>query len=362
MLMNNKHFIAPLIITLLILIFIVFSPQYILSSRTLLTLQRNDEIQEDYQGVIEVWHIVRFKPYQGSLGSWVSKVAEQLEKKHGGVYMEVDSITFEEYEARIARGEQPDVFSYPLGCVYAEQLKELSMEYSSFIGNLNGVGRHNGKLYSIPYTASGYLTVHNQRLMQEKGADVQGISDMLKSGNADAAGDPIQACIWGYKGEMLTVEDFIEEKSISAFVDARTAGDLERKVQSGKGFPFEVSACSNYTDLVQLIGININTEQVKLPYLYEFMEMCLDEENQKNLINLGLLPVISEFEEEKIEDEVVEIMFDELKNIAAPNNFLYKTYRNQLEISAVEAMRGSSSAKKDLDLRLTELVRGALIK
>ena len=112
--MNRKQIIVSLIVTSIMALFMVYSPKYLMSSRSLLTLQRDEENTEQYQGIIEVWHIVGFKPYRGSLGSWVSNTAKQLEKRHSGVYLEVDSITMEEYEARIARGEQPDVFSFPL--------------------------------------------------------------------------------------------------------------------------------------------------------------------------------------------------------------------------------------------------------
>ena len=360
--MNRKQFILSIIMTALIAAFMAFSPGYIISSRTALTLQRNGEKDEAYQGIITVWHIVGFKPYQGSLGSWVSNVASQLEKKHSGVYFEVDSITMEEYDARIARGEQPDVFSFPLGCVFVEQLAELDIEQPLLRGNLDGVGRYESRLYCLPYAASGYLIVHNQRLMQERGTDIDGISVMLKSGEVTAAGDPVQACIYGLTGELANEEEFLNEKALSAFVDARAVGDLARKVQNGKGFPFEIESCCNYTDLVQLMGANVNASYEKMPYIYELMESCISAEHQNKLISIGLMPAISEVEELKSETEAGKLIFDELENIAAPNSFLYKTYQEQLKISALEAMRGSISAKKDMDLRLTELVRGAAIK
>ncbi|MBR5292787.1 MAG: hypothetical protein IKU32_07755 [Clostridia bacterium] len=360
--MNKKQIISSFVMTILILTFMVISPQYIMSSRRLLTLQRNEQNIEGYHGIIEVWHIVGFKPYQGSLGSWVDRTAQQLEKKHSGVYLEVDSISIEEYEERIARGEQPDVFSFPLGYLYAEQLSELTAELPELRGNLAGTGQCGGELYGIPYAASGYLLVHNQRLMQERGTDTESISVILKSGKADAAGDIVQAYIWGITGEVKAIEDFMEERAVSAFMDARAAGDLFHKVQSGKGFPFETVSCSNYSDLIQLIGANKNIDKAKLPYVYEFINLCLSSENQQKLMSIGLMPAIAEIDRQKADNEAVEQLFIELDNIAAPNSFLYKTYKEQLQISAAEAMRGSASAKKDLNLRLTELVRDAAIK
>ena len=360
--MNRKQIVVSLIMTIIMAAFMMLSPKYIMSSRSLLTLQQNKDNNEEYQGIITVWHIVGFKPYRGSLGSWVSNTAKQLEKRHSGVYLEVDSITMEEYQARIARGEQPDVFSYPLGSVYAEQLGELNSDFPALRGNLAGVGQYDGRLYGIPYAASGYLIVHNQRLMQERGADAESISIILKNGDANSAGDVVQACLWGVIGEVRPAEDFIQEKAVSSFVDARAAGDLFQKVQNGKGFPFETISCSNYSDLVQLIGVNANIERAKLPYIYELIDLCLSSENQQKLMDIGIMPAIAEITREKSDDEAIDQLFDELEDIAAPNTFLYKTYREQLQISAIEAMLGSESAKKDLDLRLIELVRGAAIK
>jgi len=206
------------------------------------------------------------------------------------------------------------------------------------------------------------LLVHNQRLMQENGQDADSVENLLKSGNHSVAGDPVQACIRGIKGELSSWDDFIAEKAISAFVDARAAGDLARKVQNGKGFPFETTSCSNYTDLVQLMGVNVNTQAEKMPYIYEFILLCLDTTNQQRLMDIGLMPAIAAVEIKKSEADAVNQLFKELDTPAIPNSFLYGTYSEQLKISALEAIRGSASAKKDFDLRLTELVRGAAIK
>ena len=45
----------------------------------------------------------------------MEKAAATLEKKHKGVYFEVESMTFSDYEARRERGEKADMYSFPLG-------------------------------------------------------------------------------------------------------------------------------------------------------------------------------------------------------------------------------------------------------
>ena len=116
---------------------------------------------------------------------------------------------------------------------------------------------------------------------------------MIRSGEAKASGDEIIACIYGAKGELGDEEEFSEEKSWAAFIDARTAGDMARKVQSGKGFPFEAFSCTNYTNLVQYLGIGSGAEEEMRNYILEFMQYVLSEDKQQSLMELGLIPAVA---------------------------------------------------------------------
>ena len=49
--------------------------------------------EEEFSGVINVWHVVGFKPYMGSVGAWLKKIADRAERRHFGVYFEVESIS-----------------------------------------------------------------------------------------------------------------------------------------------------------------------------------------------------------------------------------------------------------------------------
>ena len=55
-------------------------------------------------------------------------------------------------------------------------------------------------------------------------------------------------------------------------------------------------------------------------------------------------------------------MYENSSQLAVPQCFLYATYEDQLCQSAEKALSGDENAKKDLDLRLMELVQGAGIK
>lgn len=362
--MSKKDYVIYGLVTLLLAAFLSISPEYFQSSRTPVTQQYQEAEAEGYQGIISFWHVVEFKPYRGSLGSWVSDVAKKYEKQHSGVFFEVESITLEECEARIARGERADVYSFPIGWAYPEDLRTVDIgELPALKGNLQQCGMYDGKLYAYPYAASGYLLTANQRLMQELDiSDGEMLKEGILQGKIPVAGNAVALAVYGGQGGLLTEEDYLKEKAVVLFGDARAAGDMGRKVQQGKGFPYMTYSFSNYSDLVQCIGVDDTTEDEKLPCIAEFIRLVYAEENQHKLNDLGLACAIETAEKAKAESDGEELLFEQLENIAAPNAFLFKTYRDQLQLSAEAAAAGDSGGKKDFDLRIIELVKGADIK
>ncbi len=360
--MQSREKLICAAMTLAIAAFMALSPGYIAAHRQSLTQQYRRQSAEGYQGIISLWHIAGFKPYRGSVGAWLERSAAALEKKHRGVYFEVESMTLPDYEARRERGERADLYSFPLGWEYIEELEPIDMAAPEMRGNMADSCRYRGSAYGIPYAASGYVLAVNSRIMQEKGLDADMLRDMIRSGGAKASGDEVIACIYGAKGELMDAEDFSKEKSWAAFIDARAAGDMERKLQSGKGFPLEALFCTNYTDLVQYLGMGIGAEEEKRGYILEFMQYALSEEKQQSLTELGLIPATAAEKQLESEAPAVRAIYEVGGDIAVPQCFLYAAYEDQLRQSAGKALCGDESAKKDLDLRLTELVQGAAIK
>lgn len=352
--MQKRDTMICAVMTLCIAAFMALTPDYIASGRKQLTQRLRAESTESYQGIIRLWHIVGFKPKTGSLSSWLGKAATAVEKRHRGVYFEVEGMTAEEYEARRKRGERADVYSFPSGWRHPEELKPQEAAPENTRGNLAETGRFNGSLYAVPYAASGYFLAVNSRLMQERGLNADMLKDAVRSGTVEIAGDAVVACIYGASGSLHSIEDFRNEKTIAAFVDARETGDMERRLQEGKGFLFELYDCTNYTDLVQYIGVDRETTETMAGYIQELVDYILAGERQSSLSELGLMPAAAEssiLDAEKL-----------TADITAPSCFLYGTYREQLYESAAAGLSGSKEAKKDADLRLRELVRGAAIK
>ena len=152
--MQSRDKIICAAMTLAIIAFMVLSPGYIAAHRRNLTQQYRQQSTESYQGIISLWHIVGFKSYQGSMGAWLEKAAAALEKKHKGVYFEVESMTFSDYEARRERGEKADMYSFPLGWEYIEELQSIDMTMPEMRGNMADSCRYHGGVYGLPYAAS----------------------------------------------------------------------------------------------------------------------------------------------------------------------------------------------------------------
>ncbi|MEE0766020.1 MAG: hypothetical protein UIK34_00550, partial [Christensenellales bacterium] len=154
---------------LLVLAYLVIMPGYLLQQPRDWTLKKQQENQETFAGIITLWHIVDFKPYAGSLGTWLSDRAATFEKRHFGVFMNVTAMTVEECAARMERGERADVYSFPMGWGYMERFAPLPELETAVKPALAGTGSQDGTAYGVPYAMSGYFLLINSRLEQEKG-------------------------------------------------------------------------------------------------------------------------------------------------------------------------------------------------
>ncbi|MCH5278894.1 MAG: hypothetical protein J1E60_03800 [Christensenellaceae bacterium] len=219
---------------------------------------------EDFEGVITVWHVVGFKPYLGSLGSWLSERARSVEKKHFGVYFEVDSITVDEAAARISNGKFPDALSFPSGWCSGGELAVLEGEYDVDVSS----GMDMAVLRAVPYCASCSVILYYPS----------------KITASELSEDPGMA-------QDNSLEDFKKGKVSCCLADARDSGDLQRALIAGKAEYFEVLPFLNETDLVQYLGTSADCEPAKLPYINELFNAALSEKAQSQLCSIGLMPL-----------------------------------------------------------------------
>ena len=220
--------------------------------------------QEPFGGVITCWHVVGFRPYLGSLGTWLKKYASKLEKKHYGVYLNVEVIELSEAEARLAEGRMPDLISFPAGLLPASALTALDGDFA--VDTEPGMAA--GSLRAVPYAASCRLILY----------------DPAKKTPEELAGSPETAAA-------NTFDAFKKGKADCCITDVRGAGDVFRLLSAGKADYFDVLPFEERTDLVQFIGISADIRAEKLSYCCEFIALITAEQAQKELTELGLLPM-----------------------------------------------------------------------
>lgn len=321
--------------------------------------------REPYTGIITVLHVVGFKPYTGSLGSWIEKQTARMEKRHSGVFFEVLSLAAEEAEAYLARGGSADVYSFPLGWTYAEQLQTLGIAAPSYPDGLRDVGRSGG-LLALPYALSGRCLLVNTDLLNERGVALpeDGITDAWlreaeekltfeKKGKTICAfaGDAVTAARLGVDVPVAEYDAFLSQGAAAAFADLRAAGDLSRLVEAGKGFAFRAYPIDADTDEVQLLGIAKGMAAEKLPYAEEFLLHILSEETQTSLVELGLFPAVLPQEMQKYANDLLCACAEIHRDPVVPNSFDYHRERDALYDAAVRALSGDVSGLKDFEAR-----------
>lgn len=241
------------------LLLIVLLPRYasgLLGARS--TLDWLIPKQESFSGVITCWHVVRFKPYSGSMGAWLEKYAKRMEKRHFGVYFEVESITEAEAARRSAAGLFPDIISFPKGFLSGEELLEMPMEAPA---------AQTEAARSLALAASCELLLFYPEKTDEEG-------DALVE-----------------NAKKYSFEEFKSGKAPCCIADARGAGDMQRLLAAGKADYFDILPFKNETELVQFVGLSASIANEKLPYALEFIELITGEAAQGELATIGLMPM-----------------------------------------------------------------------
>ncbi len=370
--MKTREWLLGAVATLSVAAYLLLMPGYLAGQRQALSLQSKQESGETFSGIITLWHIVGFKPYQGSLGTWLSDRAASFEKKHFGVFINVMAMSPEEFEARVNRGERADAYSFPLGWGYAERFQPLGDIQAEILPALADTGSQEGISYALPYAMSGYLLLSNSHLEQEKGislseetweTDLQGAVDTLTytygkkaRQRYGLAGSELQAALLGLQCQVAAYDSFKSGDAALALGDVRDAGDLDRLQTAGKGFTYRAWPVGDYTDLVQYLAVARDTEEAKLAYIRDYFALILRPDHQSTLLEQGLLPAVPLEEETEAPEAVVAALQQSLSRPRVPNAFLYQRYRDALTSLAQRALAGDGEAQKDLAGRMKELV------
>ena len=365
--MRKLRFVFVVIIDICIILYFIFAPSIIRQGIEESRVSYWKYADEDFCGMINVWHVAQFKTHTGAVGNLIKEQAKIISKKHFGVYFTVTAMTPDEYYERIARGESADIYSLPLGFEYSDIFLPLDESLTSGIRpSLISTGSDGDTLYALPYLYSGYCLMENTELT--KNTDAESISSAEDLKNAVSAytsdkhvplcGNVVYACEYGYSGSFDETKSFKDGKTEYAVTDFRTVGDLERLQQRGKGFTHRYIALDNYTDLVQYLLLNKKLQPEKYKYCAELISLLLSDKVQTALSSMNAYPVNETADIEALRDSYSSValeLFSLYMNPKVPNFFLYRQHRDALFSDAKAAISGDSDAKKRFDERMAEL-------
>ena len=318
-------------------------------------------------GIINVWHVVKYKPYSGSVSTIMADAARKLEKKEYGVFYSVEGMTEEEYARRIERGEKPDVISFPAGLIDADGLSELDAgNYAEISGELLRAGSSEGKLYAIPYAQSPCVLIENNELSKKIGIN-------LDEGSVDAAaifaavngadGGMIKQSIlsgraerWaliGAEGECLDTAAFKEGKAVLCIDDVRTARELSMLSERGKGFNYTVHGITGQHGNAQLIAIPYTDDEWVKEHAERLIQLMLSPKYSLKIAQTGLYP--SAPLEDQAESASPVDAREVLSGTPCVNAFLLNRYKDAIAEEAARALSGDSGANGAIVKRYGEL-------
>ena len=278
--------------------------------------------REDWSGVITLWHVVGFKPAQGSVTAYIESIAAKYEREHKGIYIEVLGLSPEAVTERLSRGERPHLWSFPAGGLDLNELKPLFISAPSFAGDLAPL-KTEEEMRALPFLYSGYFLLGNTVLIQELGLawpesnDPDVLRETLQAAmNARSTGRYGAVCapehiakhLW-LKGTLAQDGDFKAGQVPFLIGDARAFGDLTRKMATG-GFTFDAMPLGGYTDLVQYLGVDKSASGGYFDHGQAFLQLLLEPNSQAKLTSLGALPAVAHTEKLLYADGQLQSFYD----------------------------------------------------
>lgn len=296
--MRKFEKVIAIILIPAILLFVLFLPDYVDDKITQNPFEQwLDHKKESFSGIITVWHVVKFKPYIGSVGNVIKNAADSVQKNHFKVYFDVTTLSLDDALSLVQNGEFPDAISFPKGFVSEVSLHSFSENERSAFDKLIdlSLGENNSIVYAVPFVAScEFIVYYPDKVTEDELTD-----EIARRNSAD---------------------DFKKGKAACCVGDAHTVGELMRLAASQKINHFELIPVEGKSDLVQFLGIDKNCDENKLDYIFELFSVLQNKKTQKALCEIGLLPLAHDAEL-KFEQQFLEDAYKKLRDKNSFGNF-----------------------------------------
>ncbi len=286
--------------------------------------------RSDYQGVLEIWHIDTFEG--GTLGKYqyLKARAIDFEANNKGLYFMVKNMTETECMLALKDGQMPAMFSFGVGIgeQILQYLTKLNISQTSVRSEFLSAGMTNQTLYAMAWCRGVYSLISTQDNLANAQQNVEsslssiattcGYTTTLKNNKVKttyslafgSAGYvcPQLAFANSYQNlvknqtsiDISNIEktsyqaycDFIEGKATILLGTQRDVARVENRVSQGKLDGVVYEHLTDYTDLVQYLGIAQNlTEQQYLACL-NFIQHIISNQSQQKLANIGMFSVL----------------------------------------------------------------------
>ena len=281
--------------------------------------------EKGYQGTIVLYHIVRQRPYAGSLTKWLSDRAEAYEKKHRGTHIAVEGMDEAGFSERLEYGRSADAYSFFSGSVWEDLLLPIEDAGIPYREGLFQTER------CVPYAYSGYTKLKRSE----------------QGGTRAYYGSDITAARLG-----AGKDDATEEQADELYLDLRRAGDL---IRYKDGFASSVlEPIDNFTDAVCWLGIDRRTDEKKAEALFDFFAYLQSVDVQQGVNTLGLLSVRADVRDTPPE-ALLKPLFKQYATVETIDPFRYQKAYDSLCMEAASARAGDADAAMRFMTRLNEL-------
>lgn len=242
--------------------------------------QNPDFEQQQYKGLITVWHVDTFEGGKGSRRQFLLDVARSFENAQPNVKIMVINHSITSVEQAFLNGERPDLISFGQG-INVNGLIPLGIK-NSVVG-----GVVNDKIYAIPWCRGGYILIakanSNNNLEQDH-------FDRIIVSQAEYS-CPLIATIT----EGITAREIDVKQPLDAYVNFVSGKDeillgTQRDVirLENRGVEIKTKPLKQYNDLYQYVGITC-TQQEKISLSRQYVEFLLSKRVQQSLNKIGML-------------------------------------------------------------------------
>ena len=304
-----KTFLRALLSVILILTVIIL-PQKLYSrlneDELLNEMYRRREAY--YYGVINLWQVDSFEGGTGSRTNWLKSIVGGFEKKHNGVYVNVESVTPEIAQSLISSGQKkPDIISFGVGTGISEKdLTPVKADLTALHKSLQEVTF----LSAVPWCMGAYVMTGDGE-KDVWGTDGKIVSNkkgekkIYSVGLAEKAGYGAETalksfCSNDFSGELSLIkgsgQEMFEMYNYSQKTNRYigTQRDLYRMLSAQKRDKARggaVTYIDTYSDLFQYIGAINQENEKKDNVMQDFISYLLSEEVQSKLGSVGMFPV-----------------------------------------------------------------------